>query len=184
MNHEYYNYHLKKAGVIFAPGLSPDEIQSIEQEYHFQFPPDLKEFLMFALPISEGFLNWRQANREQVSGILSWPYKGICFDIEHNAFWLEEWGPCPASLDSAFEVVRNLMNDAPTLIPIYGHRYIPDEPNEDGNPVFSVYQTDVIYYGGHLGDYFKNEFSHSFGRKTFHLDGKIKPIKFWSGLVG
>jgi hypothetical protein len=64
------------------------------------------------------------------------------------------------------------------LVPLISHRYIPSEPNEAGNPVFSVYQSDVIYYGADLADYFEHE-----------LDGwapvttPIKHIRFWSDLV-
>jgi hypothetical protein len=34
----------------------------------------------------------------------------------------------------------------------------PREPNEAGNPIFSVHQTDIIYYGNDLVDYFHDEF--------------------------
>jgi hypothetical protein len=37
-------------------------------------------------------------------------------------------------------------------------RYIPAEPNESRNPVFSVHQTDIIHYGNDLADYFQREF--------------------------
>lgn len=73
------------------------------------------------------------------------------------------------------------MAKAPKLIPILGHRYIPEEPHERGNPVFSVYQTDVIYYGADLEDYFRREFASApWGA------GAVEPRKrvpFWSDLV-
>ena len=42
---------------------------------------------------------------------------------------------------------------APTLIPIYGHRYLPAGNGTHGHPVLSVYQTDIIFYGTDLADY-------------------------------
>jgi hypothetical protein len=45
---------------------------------------------------------------------------------------------------------------AQTLI---SHRYLPEKSHEPGNPVFSVYQADVIYYGADLIDYFEREFA-------------------------
>ena len=129
---------------------------------------------MFALPISQGFLNWRKAGREQILYSLSWPYEGICFDIEHNSFWLEEWGQQPTSLNKAFEIAKQAVENAPILIPINEHRYIPDTPAENGNPIFSVYQTDIIYYGCNLADYLENEFSHYFGQSGDRLTGEIK----------
>jgi hypothetical protein len=46
---------------------------------------------------------------------------------------------------------------APRLIPLDGHRYLPETPHERGNPVFSVYQSDVIYYGADLADWVRRE---------------------------
>jgi hypothetical protein len=180
---EYYKNGLEQAGVLFAPGLSESEIDRIQRQYHLFFPPDLKNLLMFALPISHGFINWREASENIISERLSWPYEGMCFDIEHNVFWVEEWGQRPASLDEAFSIARNAVERAPTLIPICGHRYIPDRPNEAGNPVYSVYQTDIIYYGGDLAEYLENEFSYYFGRSGYNLKKEIKHIDFWSQLV-
>ena len=57
------------------------------------------------------------------------------------------------------EVLRSVVSHAPKLIPLIGHRYLPEEPHEGGNPVFSVYQSDVIYYGANLADYFEREFT-------------------------
>jgi hypothetical protein len=69
--------------------------------------------------------------------------------------WWPEWGEEPASPDARKEVLRSVVSHAPKLIPLIGHRYLPEEPHEAGNPVFSVYQSDVIYYGANLTDYFR-----------------------------
>ncbi|MCI0491164.1 MAG: SMI1/KNR4 family protein [Blastocatellia bacterium] len=183
MDLDYYKNTLEQAGVLFAHGLSESEIESIQEKYRFQFPPDLKEFLMFALPISDGFVDWRDATEDEIANRLLWPYEGICFDIENSSFWLEEWGQQPESLDEAFATAKKAVESAPALIPIYIHRYIPDRPNEVGNPVFSVYQTDIIYYGSDLADYLENEFRYYFDRSEYSLTGEIKHIEFWSRLV-
>jgi hypothetical protein len=183
MNLAHYKDVLVQAGVSFEPGLSQDEIQGIQERYKFKFPPDLRDFLTFALPVSNGFLNWRNATQEEIVNRMAWPYDGICFDIEHRVFWPEAWGERPSSIDEAFVVAKKAVDAAPTLIPIFSHRYIPDRPREPGNPVFSVYQTDIIYYGCDLADYLQNEFRYYFGRREHQLDGDIKRIEFWSWLV-
>ena len=94
-------------------------------------------------------------------------------------FWPAEWGERPASLDEAFAIAKTAVEQAPTLIPILGHRYLPDRPNEAGNPVFSVYQTVIIYYGSNLADYLENEF----GRSEYALNGEIRHIEFWTWIV-
>ncbi|PKO13455.1 MAG: hypothetical protein CVU39_18795 [Chloroflexi bacterium HGW-Chloroflexi-10] len=183
MDLQYTKDFLERAGVIFSPGLSQDEIQQIQRTWRFRFPPDLKAFLMFALPVSKGFIDWRQLGREQIAALLVWPYEGICFDIENDNFWLEEWGPHPDLLEEAFEIARKAVEVAPTLIPVCGHRYMPETPYESGNPIFSVYQTDIIYYGRDLANYLENEFGHGHGRETSNLRlplSHFKYIEFWT----
>lgn len=179
-----YKRVLAGAGVTFESGLTEGEIRSIEERYRFKFPPDLRDYLTFAIPISKGFVNWRCETEDEIVNRLQWPYDGICFDIEHNAFWPATWGPWPPSLDDAFAVAKSAVDAAPKLIPIYGHRYIPDRPHQAGNPVFSVYQTDIIYYGSDLADYLENEFAYYFGRTANLPPSGVKNIEFWSWLVG
>jgi hypothetical protein len=184
MELSHYKAVLEQAGVLFASGLTSSELRSIEATYQFRFPPDLRNFLRFALPVSNGFLNWRDASPAEVQRSLLWPYEGICFDIEHNGFWQDAWGPRPESLKAAFAIAKQAVAQAPTLIPILGHRYLPDRPHEADNPIFSIYQTDIIYYGRNLFDYLENEFGSYFGRPSYQLGDDIKPIEFWSDLVG
>jgi hypothetical protein len=176
--------YLKLKGVIFDEGLTKEEIQSIQSRYHIIFPPDLKEFLSISLPISDLFINWRsieKENIERIYDIINWPLEGIIFDIENNAFWYEKWGKKPETLNEAIEICKIEYAKAPTMIPIYSHRYIPSVPYEIDNPVFSIYQTDIIYYGKNLVDYLLVEF----GLKK-HQDikfNKIKNIEFWTDLA-
>ena len=46
--------------------------------------------------------------------------------------------------------------------------------------MFSVYQSDVIYYGADLTDYFEREFA---GGNNRPWPDQIKYIRFWSDLV-
>jgi hypothetical protein len=181
---ERYKSQLEHAGVTFEPGLTPQEVRQIESRHGFFFPPDFRAFLMHALPVSEDFINWRDADETEVIGALSWPYRGLCFDIEHAAFWLRDWGPRPTQLSEAFAIAKDALDRAPRLVPILGHRYIPDAPPEPDNPVFSVYQTDIIYYGRDLAEYLENEFAqHLFGHDRYHISEPVKRIPFWSYLV-
>lgn len=96
---------------------------------------------------------------------------------------MDSWGAKPAALADACAIARAAIAAAPRLVPVCGHRFIPDRPSEAGNPVFSVYQTDIIYYGSNLFDYFCNEFGYFFGRSGCILDGRVRHIEFWSDLV-
>jgi hypothetical protein len=174
----YYRAALEKAGVVFEQGLTQSEIGRIETEFGF-------ELLSFALPVSGKFIDWRSAPKEVILERLDWPADGMCFDIERDGFWLEEWGPRPVLLAEAFTVARRMIAQAPKLIPIFSHRYLPDRPGLSGNPVFSVYQTDIIYYGNSLFDYLENEFHISFGEKgPSDIDlHDVRRIDFWSELA-
>lgn len=168
------------ADIRFDEGLTADEVTAIEVEMGFCFPPDLRSLLRTALPAGDGFPDWRADDKANIVDRLGWPLRGICFDIEDNNFWLDEWGPRPGELEQAFAIARSVVLAAPTLIPIYGHRYIPDKPSQAGNPVFSVYQTDIIYYGFDLLDYFSREFG--ILNPTSRPHGP-RSIEFWDFFV-
>ncbi|MFO1512579.1 MAG: SMI1/KNR4 family protein [Verrucomicrobiota bacterium] len=171
---------LRSSGVLIQRGLSDGELSTAENRFEFLFPPDLKELLKHGLPVSEKFPDWRSGTPEQLSEWLNWPFDGMCFDIEHNKFWMDEWGAKPTKLTEAFAVAKKQIHKAPKLIPIYVHRFIPAEPSESGNPVFSVYQTDIIYYGTDLASYLSAEFGF---KNPFPIPNEPKPITFWSNLV-
>jgi len=174
---------LRATGVCVAKGLASHELERVEAEFGFRFPPDLREFLSMGLPISGAWLDWRNAPHCKIRERMDWPVEGICFDIEHNEFWLDEWGMRPSQLRDALAFARKMLEDAPRLIPINAHRYMPDRPARAGNPVLSVYQTDVIYYGNDLLDYLAGECRERFSG-TVHSD-RVEPrlVKFWSKLV-
>lgn len=183
MDLQHTRQALESAGVSFERGLSNQELTAAEQRFRFRFPPDLREFLAFALPTGPGFPNWREVDDPGLLGALAAPLEGIKFDIEHNSFWPSEWGVRPVDLRGAFEIARTHVDRAPKLIPVIGHRYMPDQPFAADNPVFSVHQTDIIYYGANLENYLNNEYHHYFGTPEYVLPKTIRHIEFWSWLV-
>lgn len=152
-------------------GLDDSEFLAIENSYSFQFPPDLREFLPYGMPVSPNFPNWRTG--ECLKGslpvalveLMDWPAKGVCFDVEHHGFWIQQWGPKPSDTAEALRVARERVKQAPALIPVWGHRFLPAEPVEMGNPVLSVWQTDIIYYGSNLISCLRREFKLSSRRQ-------------------
>jgi hypothetical protein len=145
--------HLASHGVVLADGLTDAEISEIQARCEFVFPPDLRRFLQKALPLAPRFPNWRQLD-DHVFERLAWPENGICFDIGNRVFWWDEWGSRPDSDDLAISVAREKIRVLPKLIPLFGHSYLPSHPEEEGNPVFSVHQADVIHRGATFAEYF------------------------------
>lgn len=144
----------------------------------------MRELLQHALPSGDKSPNWRDFSESNVHSLrtrLRWPLDGMLFDVEHNSFWHPSWGSKPDNVAAAKEICIQECGSVPTLIPIYSHRYIPSTPMEAGNPVFSVYQTDIIYYGENLEEYLMVEL----GDKPYNAIefDRIKRIPFWTELV-
>lgn len=167
---------LKNAAVSFVNGLTDAEVNDVETRFGFQFPPDLRALLQIALPSGSHFPNWRSGSESTLREWLNLPRRGVLFDIEHNGFWLEEWGLKPPAVSEQLQVADRLLAAAPRLIPVFAHRMIPEEPHLEGNPIFSVHQTDIIYYGYDLEDYLRHEFNLPDRRDW---PEHIRAIRFW-----
>jgi len=132
------------------------------------------------MPTGKHFPDWRACDEPHLNDWLNRPREGVLFDVAHNDFWLTEWGDRPSDLAEANVIVNRLIDDAPKLIPIYMHRMMPSEPSTEGNPVFSVHQTDIIAYGVDLTDYFAQEFTFTEDEKDdWTLPHNVRPIRFW-----
>lgn len=155
-------------------GYSQVELDLAQERHGLRFPPDLVALLLDRRPLA-GW-DWR-TDDAGIRGALEHPLRGLLFDVERNDLWWPEWGERPPSAEERAELVTAIVQAAPRLIPLIGHRYIPEEPHEAGNPVFSVMQSDVIYYGANLAEYFANEFD---GANRLSA---VRRIPFWSKLV-
>lgn len=188
---------LKEQGVIFERGLSEAQIQQIEEIGNFQFPPDLRAFLNYAVPINhnkisadgeiiEGgyFPNWHDDPQAILFGSREWVEGAFRFDIEHNQFWLAEWGAQPENLEARYNIAIHALEQAPFLIPIYAHRFLPARPVLAGNPVLSMWQAvDTIYYGYHLENYLRNEFLRPSDQHEWGQASDYREIEFWDTIV-
>lgn len=161
-----------------APGLSSDQIASIEGQLGFRVPDDFAYLFQNLQDRGELLFPWSNFDKRRYDEMLRWVLRGIEFDIEHK-FWLERWGKRPASLSVAVEIARKDFETWPKLLPIFGHRFLAAEPCLSGNPVFSIMQTDIVYYGADLPHYLLNEFvEQNFALHT-HAQ-KIRKIEVWS----
>ena len=173
---------LEMRGIELEKGLTVDELLQIEEIYSIQFPKSFKEFLNAVLPISKGFYNWRNLTEDNIEFIrqtIKRPIEDV-YNMAEEVYWCYNWGEEPKEEIIIAKEVRERLNKAPKLLPIYGHRYMPIILDDDP-PIISVHNTDIIYYGINLEDYFEVEF----GKKKqdtidFH---SINPIPFWSDIM-
>ena len=168
--------HMEETGVYFSPGLTNDTMEEIEEIYEIRFPDSLKAFYSIALPISVGdteFPRWGDFSADNIASIrrrMSAPYQWLKRDME-KGFWLPTWDG---------KTIDELLENAPKLIPIYSHRYLP-VVNHENPPVISTVGRDTICYGVSLEDYLLREFC---GGGIAFEDMKVPYIPFWSDILG
>jgi hypothetical protein len=159
----------------WTTGYTQTELEAAQERYGLTFPPDLVALLLERQPM-HGY-DWSVENAH-IRKMLEWPFDLLKFDVE-NGFWWPDWGERPPSPEERTEILRGALARAPRLIPLYSHRFLPEQPGEAGNPVFSMHGFDTIYYGANLEDYLVREF----GRAPKHPVGTARHIPFWSDIV-
>lgn len=147
--------------------MSEQELQLAEGTHGFIFPLDLRVLLADRVPVcrldretpGRDFPNWRDPLDHTLVQSIHWPWLSIAVDIgQYDQFWLSAWGTKPDNPLDRLEIARRAFEQSPKLIPIYSHRYLVAEPPQEGNPVLSIYQTDIIYYGFDLSTFLRHEF--------------------------
>lgn len=108
------------------------------------------------------FYNWSR-DTDAIEGLLEWVVGGLQFDVEYNELWAPSWGPKSATIDEQTSRLRELVEAAPKLVPVFGHRCLVGESTVAANPVLSVWQADIIVYGADLRDYLLHDFSYLLG---------------------
>lgn len=155
-------------------GMKESDIKEVEGKYQINFTQEHKAFLKILHTIDkkqEGifidpeekeytkqisyFHNWL-TDDDEINYRFKWSHVEILNDVKRG-FWLKSWGERP---ESEFEIERifdKWYNEAPTLIPISGHRFVVYQKGESKSPVLSVWGSDTIVYGWSLKHYLLNE---------------------------
>lgn len=72
---------------------------------------------------------------------------------------------------------------APTMVPLYAHRFVPSGRGSSGRPVLSMWGWDVIIYGNDLLDYIGHEFEAvELGTPDYQTLRPVLP-SFWRGYL-
>lgn len=178
--------NLENSNIKLNPGMTEDEIEKAEKYYNITFPKDLRDLLLNFLPVGESFYNWNdysEDNTKKIKKMIEDPICGIIYDIENNNFWMDIFGKCPDKIEDRVNKFIEYKDKGfiPKLIPIYSHRYVVSD-RDINYPIISVYQTDIIYYGINILDYFEREFDKN--KKWTDKDYiEINRIQFWSDII-
>src|SRR5437868_9823566 len=117
------------------PGLTDLEFDRIEAEYGFEFADDHRAFLAAGLPVNSAqepagsawkrpWPDWRDGDEEEIRAHLGWPVAGVLSALQDGA-WLDSWGPRPGDAAEAQRIAERELANAPKLVPIYAHRFLP-----------------------------------------------------------
>lgn len=147
--------YLRSSNIPVERGLSDTEFAAVESSFRITFPPDLRSILQEGLPVGPGFPNWRSSSKQQLEVLTTLPIVGICKRVSRNDIWIEDWGDRPDDCDEAERLARAFLREAPALVPIYRHFYIPATPGIAGNPVFYVYQGHVKQWSFDIAGFFQ-----------------------------
>lgn len=169
------------SGASLDPGFTDTELARIEDRFSFKFGADHREFLATVQPIGSPWLDWRHDSNALIRGRLAAPVDGVLFDVAHNSFWPKSWGTRPDDEEEALGIARTVMLEVPRLIPLWSNRYLPADFKETGYPVFSVHQTDTVYYGRDLMDYLAREFKAPTSHQA--VSGVTQYVRFWAELA-
>jgi len=137
--------------VGWEQGYTQAELDDAQEKFGLLFPADLVSLLRDRRPV-DGH-DW--TDEVAIRRALKRPIEGLLHSIGSGFMWRPEWGEKPADPDARKEVARPPISRAPKLIPLLSHRYLPEEPREPGNPVLSVFHSDVILSGKNLAVYFE-----------------------------
>ncbi len=201
-----------RTGTKWQRGLEAHEIDALELRWNILFPEDYRRFLSILNAPDRGmrcfswrkeppynlhetedersFIDWRRDEMD-VTDALEWPLEGIMFDVEKASLWPDSWGERPQGPEIR-ETVSRLVAAAPRLVPIMGHCYLLGDTPRAGNPVLSVWQSDIIIYGSNLRNYLLVEFSDLLGldrdeAENLSVSGitgeSIAAIPFWGELM-
>ena len=124
----------------------------------------------------------KQPKKSNINFIKYTMYEPITYvsNMAEDVYWCDDWGKEPEDNEDIIIEVRKRLKNAPKLIPIFSHRYIPMIPDENP-PIISIHGLDIVYYGRNLEDYFEIEFGNKQQDSISFSD--INPIVFWSDIM-
>jgi len=189
-------------GTRWRGAMTDAQVTQAEERYGLTFPPNYRLFLQtlhttdpervryvdgtIHSPVGRPSHDW-QGDRSQIDDAMSWPLDGLLWSIEAEDSWSSSWGDRPPTPESRAARVRELAAGGPPLIPLKGHRYLVGEPLEAGNPVLSIYGSDVIVYEPTFGTWLVAELAQmvdpSLRELAPRVDGDVPAIPFCQDVI-
>lgn len=181
---------MRNIGIEFVAGLTEEQFDKAEDCLGGKFPPDLKAFLSFGVPVhqdgtrDDDFPRWDQSPIAEVLESQRMIENALIFDIENSSFWCSAFGERPEDDSHAKEIAIKVIRSWPPLVRVFGHRYMPTFPEKENNPIISMQQpSDTVFYGFNLEDYLTREFDLPFESLEVPFEDYPK-IPYWGDFFG
>ncbi len=177
---------MKKQCIKFEKGLSKDEILTAQKTFDIKFPTEIKVFLSYAMPVSEGFYNWRdfsQENVDRIKGFQKIIDDAFLFDFENNDLSKKFKDKFQRTKDETElrNKVMDYLHSSTKLVPFYKHRCFLN--GMDNMPIISFWQpTDSIFYGDNFEKYLKIEFLNE-NQVVGHIPEEFQKTGIWKDLI-
>lgn len=176
-NYEKIYQTLRNTWIQCKDWLWDKEITDIEEKLHISFPIEYRNLLSRFIPVWRSFIDRTDRRNSEIYTRLDWLFEGILFDVENNSFRYDKWWEEPEKIAEKNRKAKQMLKSVPYLIPIYWNRYISQI---DWGPIFSVVQTDIIYYWSNLENYIENEF---WNKESFDYSEIKVYVPFWTDIV-
>lgn len=162
-------------------GATQGAIQAVQEYLGHTLAPDLLYLAERTCDPDGTCMRWMKGPSE-IQAFREWVLEGLRFDVLDNGLWLASWGERPESPKDRIAKLESEFETWPKLLPLNGHRAIPASPCEAGNPIFSIMQSDIIYYGATLADWMALDLTASgHGERTRPSStAKVRHIPIWS----
>lgn len=139
-------------GSYWNPGLSENEIMEYEKFLGASFPKDFVTMLTVmngtTTPISN---TWK--DKKIRAGVYSYPR-----DIKIVNWYIDVLKPDMEGIIKSLLFEGYCLQPESKLLPIFMHRYLVCEEDENTSTVLSIMGTDAIVYGKSLPEYLEKEF--------------------------
>jgi hypothetical protein len=182
--------------------MADDEVAEAEARFGLVFPPDYRLFLQtlhttdpervrfedgkIRERVGRPFHDWT-GHRDLIDKAMAWPVEGLLWSIEADHSWTSRWGERPLSREGRAELITRLSTEGAPLIPLMGHRYLVGSPLASGNPVLSIYGSDVIVYSPTFGDWLVEELASMIhpALKVLAPDARAShfAVPFWQDVI-
>ncbi|MFJ4686070.1 hypothetical protein ACIQNG_07040 [Streptomyces sp. NPDC091377] len=154
-------------GCEVAAGLSDAELRRVESTYGFEFSADHRAFLAEGLPVSSPprrgsawerpWPDWRHGDPEDLRYRLEWPVREVLREVELGGWHTGAFGARPRGARAAVDTARRKLAQAPVMVPLHGHRFLPAGAGSYGHPVLSMWGTGIRCHSEHLVDFVDRE---------------------------